>query len=664
MRPLTLLLLACDGGGDPPPVVPDPPDPAVCATVGPAPGMRRLTRFEYDRATSDLLGEAVTFGADLPVEVGSWEGLAASQAISPLLVDGWWRAAASLGERFAAAGRTRLELEDLNLRTGEPTTLAGHPGDWWTVTVSAGSTSLPIPLPPLTPGRYRFTTHASWTTGFAKGNPPPTVTWRVAGVDSEAVPLAGTYDAPMDLVHELTLDGEIGVELIVSRREDDFAGVALDAVRIEGPLGGEPGPGRWSACALEASDLDGCARRVLTHLADRAWRRPPTEEEVAGLLDLVALAVDEGDAVEVGVALAARAALLSPHFLLRVEEPADAPRFATPAELASRLSFTLWASIPDDELRACADAGELTPDGAGPCGLDAQVTRMLAHPRADALVHDLGRQWLGVEQAATLSRDAARYPQMSPALGASLRDSAYGVLQLARAEDADLRELVDGGWTWADAEIARLYGAAPPAAPGRIDLPPDRRGLLGSAFFLAVTSHPDQSSPVLRGKWILDRLLCDPPDTPPPGIPQLPESASSGGVREALAAHRADPGCAVCHDRIDPLGLPLEGYDALGQGRDRYEDGSTVETTSEVDGAPIDGLADLAAHLAADPAVPACVVRHAATWAWDRLPTPADAALLAAVQEEAEASGFTLDGLARALVMADPLRCVSAGEAP
>lgn len=675
------VLWGCDVPGPGTPAVgpgadTDLPPAPVCASPTTPHGLRRLTRFQYDRVVSDLLGEDLAVAAAFPLEAGSWEGTTDAQAISPNLVDGWWKAADALSARPFATDFTRIELEDEGFADGSVTAISGDPGLWWNVPVLADTVLLPVRLDVAAPGRYRVTVRAVRTVGFDKTDVGPQLAWRVGSTLTPMPQVTGVFDAPSVVSVDLDLPGATDATLVVSPASgspgQNFEVLALDRVDVEGPVtGGWVGESqaqrKWIDCTPDASDLDGCVSQILTRFADTAWRRAPADEEIASLTDLVRLALDDGEDVTVGMQLAMRAVLFSPSFLFRYEDvaamsPGDV-RAATGDELATRLAFLLWGSLPDDTLRACAAEGRLSPDPASTdaCGLSAQVDRMLASPRSDAIERDFGRQWLGVDAAASFVRDPVRYPSMDAALARASAEGAYGMLAEARRSALDVRDLIDASWEWSDARLAAVYGVPPPSGgAGRVGVTGDRLGLLGSAFVLMATSHADRPSPVLRGRWVLDRLLCAPTGDPPAGIPALPAGATSGDVRTMLEAHRADPACSFCHERIDPIGLAVEGFDAMGVARTAYEDGTPVDTRTTLEGGvDIEGLADLAHALRADPRLTRCLVRQAATWSWERIPTSADEVALADVEAAALADGFTLDALIRALALSDETLCVS-----
>lgn len=315
-----------------------------------------------------------------------------------------------------------------------------------------------------------------------------------------------------------------------------------------------------------------CAGEIVTSLARRAYRRPVTAEEVAPLVDLIAQAQDAGDSFEEGVRVAVQAVLLSPHFLFRIEQ--DAVAGATDAhlvsdhELASRLSYFLWADMPDDTLFDLADRGRL----GRPDVLQAQVQRMLADPRASALVDTFAEQWLQLRNLDRAKPDPTLFPAVDDELRAAMRQETDLFLAAIIREDRSLLELIDAPFTFLNGPLAHHYGITGVTGEAFQRVPLDgthRSGLLTQASVLTVSSYPTRTSPVLRGKWVLQNLLGAPPPDPPAGVPPLDVAAvgSTVSLRAQLEQHRANATCAVCHDQIDPLGFGLERYDATGAWR-------------------------------------------------------------------------------------------------
>lgn len=315
-----------------------------------------------------------------------------------------------------------------------------------------------------------------------------------------------------------------------------------------------------------------CAGEIATNLARRAYRRPPTKEEVDRLVGLVERVQKEGDSFEEGVRVAIQAVLLSPHFLFRVEsEPSTTsqePHRITDHELATRLSYFLWADMPDSELFRLANEGQLKNQAV----LDAQVSRMLGDPKSSALVENFADQWLQLRNLDRAKPDPIRFPTVDDELRDAMRRETHLFVEAIIQENRSVLDLIDAPFTFLNGPLAHHYGIDGISGEQfkRVTLEGNQRGgLLTQASILTVSSHPTRTSPVLRGKWVLENLLGAPPPDPPDGVPELDESTvgSTESLRSQLEAHRANPSCAVCHDQIDPLGFGLERYDAVGAWR-------------------------------------------------------------------------------------------------
>jgi hypothetical protein len=373
-----------------------------------------------------------------------------------------------------------------------------------------------------------------------------------------------------------------------------------------------------------------CARRTLAAFAERAFRRPASDADLAPYLGLVELARKQGDGADVGVQLAMKAMLVSPAFLYRIEPdpPAGTTRGLDGWELASRLSYFLWSSMPDDELFARARAGTLT----NPAEIADQVRRMLADRKGRMLVENLAGQWLYTRQIPELNPDPGLFPE--PAFDAELRESMRAETHLYLREillgDHSALELLKSDFTFANKRLAQHYGL-----PQANDLGDDlekvtlgdgpRGGVLGQAGWLTLTSHPDTTSPTKRGKWIVSELLCQAPPLPPPGADTLPLRTPGLTLRQRLAQHASVEPCRSCHLAFDPLGLGLENFDAIGRWRDQDE-GAAIDASGVVPGTDLafDGPAALAAALQKDPRFPRCLVRKLLTFALGRGMEPSD----------------------------------------
>ncbi|HJR70353.1 MAG TPA: DUF1592 domain-containing protein, partial [Gammaproteobacteria bacterium] len=336
------------------------------------------------------------------------------------------------------------------------------------------------------------------------------------------------------------------------------------------------------------------------------YRRSATEADVADLLPFYEMGRAEGS-FDLGIQFALERLLVSPQFLYRIErEPAEAGAFlVSDMELASRLSFFLWSSIPDDELLEVAESGALRDPGV----LRTQVQRMLADARSEALVTNFAAQWLYLRDVAVKDPDIFLFPDHDVSLRLALeRETELFVDSVLRGGSSVL-ELVTAKHTFLNERLAKHYGV--PNVQGsyfrRVDLGEDSRrsGLLGQGSILTVTSYATRTSPVLRGKYVLDNLLASPPPPPPPDVPSLAtEDAADGApltLREAMIRHRENPVCASCHAKMDPIGFALEHFDAVGRWRDE-DAGAAIDAQSELaDGTVIDGPEGVQAMLTAHP---------------------------------------------------------------
>lgn len=315
--------------------------------------------------------------------------------------------------------------------------------------------------------------------------------------------------------------------------------------------------------------------------ARRAFRRPVEADEVKRLMALYESAREEGKPFLVGLKSAYKAVLVSPSFLFRTEteQPGDQPWRINDHELAARLSYFLWSSMPDDELSHAADLGRLRE----PAELENQVRRMLRDPKARALAENFTGQWLGTKRLhTTVSPDRGRFPQYTDGLRDAMAAEPLEFFASLLADDASLLRLLDADYTFANAELGRLYGVTNLTSTNlvRVTLPDrNRGGIVGMAAVLTQTSYPLRTSPVLRGRWILEEVLGTPPPPPPPLVATLPadDKVKEGlTFRQRLEKHRQDKNCAACHDRLDPMGFALENFDAIGRWR------------TQVDGQPVD----------------------------------------------------------------------------
>ena len=366
----------------------------------------------------------------------------------------------------------------------------------------------------------------------------------------------------------------------------------------------------------------GCVETVIRDFGLRAFRRPLNTAESATLLAKYeaarALGIDAAGALEHVV----HVMLASPQFLYRIEFDADltnsAPHPVDGYELASRLSYALWSTMPDEQLFAAASGAGLVE----PTALLAEVERMLADPKAEMLVTNFAAQWFGGRRLA----EHVASPTTYPAYGAELAASMQREMDLYFAEfltgDRPYSEFLTADFNFVDAPLAALYGMSPPSGTGSqrvVETGDARVGFLGLAGFLTHTSRETRSSPIIRGKWILDAIWCTPLQVPATLVIEALEEPTEGPpttVREQMAAHRVSPACSGCHDLIDPIGLALENFDAVGRYRGVYENGLAIDTKGKMpDGTMIEGLASLAPALAANPRFLGCAATKFGTYA-------------------------------------------------
>ena len=399
-----------------------------------------------------------------------------------------------------------------------------------------------------------------------------------------------------------------GYGRFVDERYDENA--AVEQVAIGGPYAVEsPGdtPSRRAIFAcLPAADAttdeeEACAGRILGKLARRAYRRPVDDTDIRTLLDFFRAGRRDGG-FDDGIQFALERMLVDPEFLFRIEhDPVDAAPGAAyrldDLDLASRLSFFLWSSIPDDELLAAAADGRLDD----PAELERQTRRLLGDDRSRALVDNFASQWLRLRNLESQERESADYPEFDENLREAFRRETELFVESNIREDRSLLELLSANYTFVNERLARHYGIAGVYGDRfrrvTLDAEHPRGGLLGHGGLLMVTSYPNRTSPVVRGKWLLETILGAPPPEPPPNVPGLPDRGEGGepaSVRERLERHRANPACAGCHAPMDPLGFALENFDAIGTWRADSEAGLPIDASATMpSGAAFEGPAGL-----------------------------------------------------------------------
>jgi hypothetical protein len=436
------------------------------------------------------------------------------------------------------------------------------------------------------------------------------------------------------------------------------------------------------ARAAPVKDETARARAIVSTFTRRAWRRPVEPAEIERLMKLYAIARADGESFDAGVKLALKAAIISPHFLFlgedstaaaslagnRVQRPAT-PRQAAPPSpvvpldeftLASRLSYFLWSSTPDDELLDLAGRGRLRANFA------AQVRRLLASPKARALVDNFAGQWLQIRSLETFAPDKKLFPEFDPLLRSAMQRETELFFENVLREDRSVFDFLTGDYTFVNARLAKLYGLPFPAsAPAdefaKISLArTPRRGVLTQASVLTLTSNPTRTSPVKRGKWVLENILGTPPPPPPPNVPELDDKSRqlTGSLRQQLEQHRANPTCASCHARMDPIGFGLENFNAIGVWREKDGDAPVDPAGQLASGDKFDGAAELATLLAQKRRWEFlhCVAERTLTYALGRGTEYYDRPALDQIVERLEKNGDTFSALVLAVAESFPFQ--------
>jgi len=418
------------------------------------------------------------------------------------------------------------------------------------------------------------------------------------------------------------------------------------------------------------SEERACATKTIARLARLAYRRPVTDSDLSGLLRFY----DESrkkDGFEAGVEMALRAMLASPKFIFRAERDPEgiAPGRAyavSDLELASRLSFFLWSSIPDDELLSVAESGQLRE----PKTLAKQIQRMLEDTKADALVENFAGQWLHIRNLRSATPDKNDFPNFDHTLRLAFEKELELFVGSVIREKRSVLDLLTADYTFVNERLALHYGI--PNVFGshfrRVSgIDDTRRGLLGKGGILLVTSHADRTSPVVRGKWILENLLGTPPPPPPPNVPPLSETTGAKPLtmRERMEQHRANPVCASCHKLMDPIGLALENFDAVGAWRTE-DNGEHVDTAGQLaDGTKIDGVIGLREALLKRPDVfVTTVTEKLLTYALGRGVEPEDMPVVRAIVRQAQPDGYRFVSLIEGVVNSTPFQMRIAEKTP
>jgi mono/diheme cytochrome c family protein len=672
------------------------------AALNPDPGFRpfqRLNRAEYARAVKDLLGIDVDINAFLPPDTIShgFDNVADAQTFSPTLMQGYLRAAGriaalAVGDPEAEAGEVhyRVPKTASQLRRVEGAPFGTRGGisvvhvfpadgdyvfradlhgnaDGFLFGAPAGGEQLEVSVDGERRALIRVDERlAEVTTGLAIKTPPIHVT---AGPHRVTAAFIERFEGPvLDLVapidHTLA-DTQIGVAHGITTlphlKELSIVGPA----RVTGVSDTVSRRAIFTCRPTTAGEEGPCAARIVRRLANEAFRRPVGDVDFERLMRFFEQGRKERD-FELGVASALEAILASPRFVFRLEaaarpDGAGRIRRVGEIELASRLSYFIWGAAPDADLLAVAASGRLGSPGV----LEKQVRRLLADRRSESLATRFAGQWLRLHDVAGVLPDAIMYPYYDSTLGrAFVRETELFFDSLVR-EDRSILELLTADYTFANERVARHYGI--PNVTGtdfrRVALPEDRRGILGHGSVLVLTSVADRTSPVMRGKWVLDVLLGSPPPPPPPNVPSLDDSAreTAGGrfltVRERMEEHRRNPACASCHRVIDPLGLALENFDNTGRWRIR-DNGHPIDATGELyDGTTVTGPRGLReAILRHQGAFLSSFTESLLTYALGRRVAPADMPAVRTIIRDAGTQGLRTSSFVLGVVKSAPFQ--------
>ena len=559
--------------------------------------LHRLNRVEYNNTIRDLVGLDLKPADDFPSDdVGyGFDNIGDVLSISPLLMEKYLTAAERVAEAAIVtpeSGNRPVRFEEAALANAGGQRFEGTGGR---ILSSEGEVGVDYEFPAT--GEYRFRTGAF---GQQAGPESARMTFRLDHHDLQTVAVRAVEDAPGTYdVRTKVFDGKrrVSVAFINDYYNTDSPdpkmrgdrNLVVNWLEIEGPLDvpGIHGPLPASHKRIfftqptGTADREACARRILASFARRAYRRPASPDEIGRLTRYAASAWKGGSSFERGIQVAAEAVLVSPNFLFRVEKDAHpneprASHLLNDYELATRLSYFLWSSMPDETLFRLAAKGALHK----PEVLVAQAKRMLKDPKARALADNFAGQWLQLRKLARVSPDVRTFPTFNETLRTAMRTETEMFFESIVQEDRSILDFLDAKYTFLNEPLARHYGNT--AVTGnqfrRVVLTGDQRGgLLTQASILTVTSNPTRTSPVKRGKWIMEDILGTPIPPPPPGVGQLPDDKKNKGplvgtLRQRLEQHRKNPACASCHQRMDPLGFALENYNAIGEWRTRDGD--------------------------------------------------------------------------------------------
>lgn len=671
-------------------------------TAKPDPGrvtMRRLNRTEYRNTIRDLIGVSFDPAADFPADdIGhGFDNIGDVLSLSPVLMERYFEAAETIMSQAILSVPPKVVMRRLASLYTEPASgeVAGKFMDDGFRRLSTDGADGVATGPLHTPyqwedGEYVFRARVYGQSGTAE---PLRVAILLHGAglqdvstDAELSLISGDVRRPAKIlkIFEVTADSREKAEVLeiavpaVAGRERMMLGqlrpaegqppgrLWVEYLALDGPLDTRPASQRkLLACDATKSQSEQ-TQEVLSRFLRRAYRRPVQPAELARSMRLVEQSLSAGESWESGVQFAMQAVLCSPSFLFRVESDA-APSSAeirplTEHQLASRLSYFLWGSMPDDELLDLADSGQLTGK------LSEQVRRLLQDPRAATLVQSFAMQWLQLQRLDLVSPDAALFPGWSSDLRLAMRRETELFVESILREDRSLLDLIAADYTYVNGLLAKHYGIT--GATGQPIEGPDfvrvslagtqRGGLLTQASVLTVTSNPTRTSPVKRGRWVLEQILGAAPPAPPPNVPELPNAAediAGASLRKRLEVHRVNPACANCHAKMDPIGFALENFDAVGRYRDK--DGNfDVDATGELpDGTVFSGPAALkTVILQRHQEFARCVTEKLLTYAIGRGLEYYDRPVVESILRRLESDNYRVSALVEGIVQSEAFR--------
>ncbi|MEQ1932470.1 MAG: DUF1592 domain-containing protein [Fimbriimonadaceae bacterium] len=567
--------------------------------------IRRLNRTEYANTIRDLVGIDFKETEDFPSDdVGyGFDNIGDVLTVSPLLLEKYLQAAEKIAERAILVGNPqpiRYEGEGLLADQGRNFTEDGS--------VLYTNSEVYVNHAISVGGSYRLKVRAC---GMQAGPDPCRMQILVNGKPVQEFDVPQRADKPTDF--EFPISFEPGRHRIAAAFTNDFynptdpkvtnrdRNLIVHAIEITGPTGSIdyarlPESHRRIIPAKPApGDELNAARKNLTDFATRAFRRPATTEEVERVLQVFKLGQKNKEPFEKSMQLSVQAILTSPNFLFRVENDLGKPRDLTGYELASRLSYFLWSSMPDAELTSLAATNKLQDSKV----LEAQVKRMLADTRSSALIRGFGAQWLLLPKFANFAPDRKLFNQFDNSIKSAMRTEALMFFGHVLQENRSVLDFLDCDYTFVNDKLAFYYDIPDVTGPEfrRVKVDQKQRGgVITLGATLCLTSNPTRTSPTKRGKYVLEQILGTPPPPPPPGADQLketPKGALPVSIRQKLAEHRKNPDCASCHDQLDPLGFGLENYSPVGQWRYSDEGGDVDSSGTLADGTKFSGPGEL-----------------------------------------------------------------------